>query len=69
MHIIIIYNKEMIAVNNMLNPKLLELLSTVDKQKLEQVSNMVKNMSKDDINNLLNLLGMNNSGNTTNTNG
>ena len=30
------------------------------KEKLEQVSNMVRNMSKDDLNNLVNMLGMNN---------
>lgn len=47
-------------MNNMLNSKLLELLSGVDKDKLEQVSNMVKNMSKEDLNNLTNMLGINN---------
>lgn len=51
-------------MNNMLNSKLLELLSGVDRNKLEQVSNMVKNMSPEDLNNLTNMLGMNN----TNTN-
>lgn len=48
------------VVNNMLNSKLLELLSGVDKKQLEQVSNMVKNMSKDDLENLTRMLGMNN---------
>lgn len=46
----------------MLNSKLLELLSGVDKKQLEQVSNMVKNMSKSDLENLTRMLGMNNSG-------
>ncbi len=50
-------------MNNMLNSKLLELLSGVDKDKLEQVSNMVKNMSKEDLNNLTNMLGINNNNN------
>ena len=58
-------------VNNMLNSKLLELLSGVDKKQLEQVSNMVKNMSKEDLENLTRMLGMNNQtnqGNPRNTN-
>ena len=45
--------KELIGMNNMLNSKLLELLSGVDKSKLEQVSNMVRNMSPEDLNNLI----------------
>jgi len=48
----------------MLNSNLLNLLSGVDKDKLEQVSNMVKNMSRDDLNNLVSMLGMNNSNNS-----
>jgi len=51
-------------VNNMLNSNLLNLLAGVDKDKLEQVSNMVKNMSRDDLNNLVSMLGMNNSNNS-----
>lgn len=47
-------------MNNMLNPKLLELLSGVDRNKLEQVSNIIKNMSPEDLNNIANMLGMNN---------
>lgn len=47
-------------MNGMLNSKLLELLGTVDKNKLEQVSNIVRNMSKDDMSNLMNMLGVNN---------
>ena len=38
------------------------MLAGVDKDKLEQVSNIVKNMSKDDLNNLVRMLGM--AGNT-----
>lgn len=48
-------------MNNMLNSKLLGLLSGVDKEKLEQVSNMISNMSKDDLTNLINMLGLKNS--------
>ncbi len=47
-------------MNNMLNSNLLNMLAGVDKEKLEQVSNIVKNMSKDDLNNLVRMLGMNN---------
>ena len=50
-------------MNNMLNSNLLNLLAGVDKEKLEQVSNMVRNMSKDDLNNLVGMLGMNNTNN------
>lgn len=48
----------------MLNANLLNLLSGIDKEKLEQVSNMVRNMSKEDLNNLVGMLGMNNSNNS-----
>lgn len=51
-------------MNNMLNANLLNLLSGIDKEKLEQVSNMVRNMSKEDLNNLVGMLGMNNSNNS-----
>lgn len=50
-------------MNNMLNSNLLNLLAGVDKNKLEQVSNIVKNMSKDDLNNLVNMLGINQNSN------
>lgn len=50
----------------MLNSKLLEMLSGVDKKQLEQVSNMVKNMSKEDLENLTRMLGVNN-GSTPNS--
>lgn len=55
-------------MNNMLNSNLLNLLAGVDKEKLEQVSNMVRNMSKEDLNNLVGMLGMNNNGNNKSTN-
>ncbi len=60
----------MIFVNNMFNSNLLNLLAGVDKEKLEQVSNMVKNMSKEDLNNLVGMLGINNNptNNSNNTN-
>ena len=56
-------------MNNLLNSNLLNLLSGVDKEKLEQVSNIVKNMSREDLNNLVGMLGINNQGNKTNPNG
>lgn len=47
-------NNEM---NNMLNSKLVELLSSIDKSKIEKVSQMVRNMSSDDLSNLVGMLG------------
>lgn len=41
------------------NAKLLELLSSIDKSKLEQVSKMVQNMSSDDLTNLVGMLNKN----------
>ena len=60
----------MIFLYNMFNSNLLNLLAGVDKEKLEQVSNMVKNMSKEDLNNLVGMLGINNNptNNSNNTN-
>ena len=55
-------------MNNMLNSNLLNLLAGVDKEKLEQVSNMVKNMSKEDLNNLVGMLGMSNNRDNKSTN-
>lgn len=55
-------------MNNMLNSNLLNLLAGVDKEKLNQVSNMIKNMSKEDLNNLVGMLGMNKDGNNTSIN-
>ncbi|MEG2348708.1 MAG: hypothetical protein RSB67_03570 [Clostridia bacterium] len=43
----------------MLNSKLVELLSTIDKSKIEQVSQLVRNMSSDDLTNLVGMLGKN----------
>lgn len=45
--------------NQMLNSKLMDLLSTIDKSKIEQVSRMVQNMSSDDLSNLVGMLGKN----------
>lgn len=42
--------------NQMLNSKLMDLLSTIDKSKIEQVSRMVENMSSDDLSNLVGML-------------
>ena len=44
---------------NDVNSKLIELLSTIDKSKIEQVSKMVQNMSSDDLNNLVGMLNNN----------
>lgn len=55
-------------MNNLLNSNLLNILAGVDKEKLEQVSNIVKNMSKDDLNNLVRMLGMNNQPNQNQNN-
>lgn len=52
-------NNNPMDMNSMLNSKLVELLSTVDKDKIEQVSKMVQNMSSDDLNNLVGMLGKN----------
>lgn len=49
--------------NNMINPKLVELLSTIDKSKIEQVSKMVQNMSSQDLNKIMNMLTNNNNSN------
>lgn len=43
-------------MNNMLNSKLVELLSNIDKNKIEQVSRMVQNMSSEDLTNLVGML-------------
>ncbi len=50
-------------MNNMLNSKLVELLSTIDKSKIEQVSRMVQNMSSEDLTNLVGMLSKNNNNN------
>ncbi len=52
-------------MNNMVNSKLVELLSTIDKTKIEQVSKMVQNMSSDDLSNLVRMLSKQNTNNNT----
>lgn len=54
-------NNDSNEMNTMLNSKLMELLSTIDKSKIEQVTKMVQNMSSDDLNNLVRMLGKNSS--------
>ena len=41
------------------NSKLIELLSSIDKSKIEQVSKMVQNMSSEDLSNLVGMLNSN----------
>ena len=52
-------------MNNVVNSKLVELLSTIDKTKIEQVSKMVQNMSSDDLSNLVRMLSKQNTNNNT----
>ena len=53
-------------MNNMFNSKLMQFLSGMDRNKLEEASKMIGSMSKDDINNLVSMLS--NSMNNTNNN-
>lgn len=46
--------------NNDLNQKLMNVLGSLDKDKIEQVTRMVQNMSSDDLNNIAKMLGVNN---------
>lgn len=46
--------------NNELNQKLMSILGNLDKDKIEQVTRMVQNMSSNDLNNLAKMFGMNN---------
>ena len=51
----------MILVNNnnqtqILSSKIMELLSTIDKSKIEKVSRMVENMSSEDLSNLVGMI-------------
>lgn len=55
-------------MNNMLNSKLFDMLKTIDKNKLEQVSKMVQNMSKEDLNNLVTMLNKTQKPNTNQNN-
>ncbi len=52
----IVVNNSNSNQNQMLNSKLMDLLSTIDKSKIEQVSRMVQNMSSDDLSNLVSML-------------
>lgn len=45
--------------NNELNQKLMNVLGSLDKDKLEQVTKMVQNMSSDDLNNIARMFGIN----------
>ena len=46
--------------DNNINKKLMDVLGSLDKDKIEQVTKMVKNMSSDDLNNIAKMLGVNN---------
>ncbi len=46
--------------NNELNQKLMSVLGNLDKDKIEQVTKMVQNMSSNDLNNLAKMFGINN---------
>jgi len=46
--------------NTELNKKLMGILGSLDKDKLEQVTRVVQNMSPNDLNNIAKMLGMNN---------
>ena len=46
--------------NNNINKKLMDVLGSLDKDKIEQVTKMVQNMSSDDLNNIAKMLGVNN---------
>lgn len=52
-------NNDSKEMNALLNSKLMELLATIDKNKIEQVTKMVQNMSSEDLNNLVRMLGKN----------
>lgn len=45
--------------NEMLNQTLSNLLSNIDKTKLDKVSKMIQNMSSDDLNNLVRMISNN----------
>lgn len=48
---------------NDMNKKLMGILGSLDKEKIEKVTKMVQNMSSEDLNNLARMLGMNNNSN------
>ncbi|MEG0073057.1 MAG: hypothetical protein RR922_00185 [Clostridia bacterium] len=43
-------------MNNLLNSKLVDMLSGIDKNKLNQLNRILTNLSKDDLNNIVQLL-------------
>ena len=43
--------------NNGLNKNLVDLLSNIDKSKIDTLSKMVQNMSTDDLSNLVRMIG------------
>lgn len=45
--------------DNKLNEQLLQILGGLDKEKLEKVTNMVKNMSSDELAGLAKMMGIN----------
>ena len=47
-------------LNNNINKKLMDVLGSLDKAKIEQVTKMVQNMSSEDLNNIAKMLGVNN---------
>ncbi len=46
--------------DNNINKKLMDVLGSLDKDKIEQVTKMVQNMSSEDLNNIAKMLGVNN---------
>lgn len=46
--------------DNNINKKLMDVLGSLDKDKIEQVTKMVQNMSSDDLNNIAKMFGINN---------
>lgn len=49
--------------DNKLNEQLMQVLGSLDKEKLEKVTNMVKNMSADELTGLAKMIGINNKNN------
>jgi len=46
--------------NKNINSQLMQLLGTLDKEKLEKITNMVKNMSSEELAGLVKMMGINN---------
>ncbi len=49
--------------NNEQNTNILKILGSLDKNKIEQVTKMVQNMSSEDLNNLAKMFGVNKNNN------